>query len=107
MVNKRGLSPHEYDQLDLDLLEALMIYDALIEPSGTKVDMLFHAHKCYSDAILSPNMSEKFRMKLKVTDFDFLNILDKEEKEDKSKEDIKSLGEQIKQMALRKENGKK
>lgn len=119
MVNRRGLSPDEFNNLDPDVLEALMVYDAYIEPSGTKIDMLFHAHRCYSEAISNPNLTESFRKGLKITDFDFLQIIDgenlttKERQErhlekikEKQANDITSLGEQIKKIALGKNNGK-
>lgn len=120
MVNKRGLSPSEYDVLDPDLLEALMVFDSYIEPSGVKIDMLFHAQKCYTDAIMSGNLSDSFRKSLKVSDFDFLEVLDGEnitqkerlekrtkDAEEKQNNDIKMLGEQIKKMALGKKNNGK
>lgn len=114
MVNKRGLSPEEYYNLDSEVLNMLMVYDAYIEPSGTGVDMLFHAHQCYNTVMNNPNLSSEVRKKIKVSDFDFLDILDqnltvKERAEQKRKlqeerqeNDIKQLGLAIKNQALRK-----
>ena len=116
MVNKRGFAPN--DDIDPDLFDYLMVYDTYIEPSGTKMDMLFHSYKCYTAVLNNPNITNDLRQKLKVTDFDFLDILDSQnlstkerhekhekEKQEKQSNDIKSLGEQIKKMAG-KNNGK-
>lgn len=46
MINKRGLSPAEFEDLDPDLFEALVIFDQFIEPSGSKMDMLYYSHLC-------------------------------------------------------------
>ncbi|WP_260232624.1 MULTISPECIES: hypothetical protein [unclassified Enterobacter] len=121
MINKRGLTPAEFDELEPELFEYLMIYDAYIEPSGTRIDMLFHAHQCYTMTLNNPNITDSLRKSLRVDDFDFLDILNannlsfnekqekrKKDKEEKQANDIKALGEQMKKMALGKNNnGKK
>ncbi|MDF2784217.1 MAG: hypothetical protein K0S95_752 [Pantoea eucrina] len=118
MVNKRGLSPEEFFKLDPDTLEVLMIYDSFIEPSGTKVEMLKHAYNNYYATINNPNLTSDARKSIKVSDFDFLGVLDNlthSEREEKRKNDsekhqmesINSIGMAIKQQALgRKNNGK-
>lgn len=112
MVNKRGLSPDEFYDLDPEVLELLMVYDSYIEPSGTYIDMLFHAHANYNTTINNPNLTSTARRSIKVEDFDFLGILDSknltvkekaEERERKQKEkqanDLKTLGLAIKKQA--------
>lgn len=118
MVNKRGLSPDEYFNLDPEVREMLMIYDAYIEPSGAQIEMLRHAYSCYFTTIANPNLSNDARKQIKVKDFDFLDVLDNdstmeknkkrvEERKAKQVNDMKSLGEAIKKQALgKKKNGK-
>lgn len=109
MINKRGLTPKEFDELDPDLFDMLMVYDAYIAPSGLKMDMLFHAHQCYTATLNNPNISADVRKSLKVSDFDFLGILgadnltskEKAEKRDREVKEkqanyIKARGEEIK-----------
>lgn len=112
MVNKRGLSPDEYFSLDPEVLNMLMIYDAYIEPSGTYIDMLFHAYQCYNTTINNHNLTSEARKALKVNDFDFLGILDSDltfkeraeererNKKQKQSNDFKALGEAIKNQVL-------
>ncbi len=120
MVNKRGLSPEEYFNLDSEVLDMLMIYDAYIEPSGIYVDMLFHAHNSYITSINNPNLTSESRKNITVMDFDFLDILSTEnlstlekaekreaENQEKQANNIKALGEYIKRKASGKnKNGK-
>lgn len=118
MVNKRGLSPDEYFSLDAEVLEMLMIYDALIEPSGTQIDMLKHSYQCYYTTIANPNLTPEAKKSIKVKDFDFLNVLDEgttsekaKKREEKKKEnqskEISTIGEAIKNQVLgMKKNGK-
>ncbi len=40
MVNKRGLSPDEYFNLDAEVLDMRMIYDAYIDSSGILIVIL-------------------------------------------------------------------
>ncbi|WP_312228997.1 hypothetical protein [Pseudescherichia sp.] len=96
----------------------LMVYDAYIEPSGTGIDMLFHAHQCYNTVMNNPNITSEARKKIKVSDFDFLDILgenmttkerselrDKKKKE-KQANDLDYMKNEIKKLALRNKNGK-
>ncbi|WP_240343518.1 hypothetical protein [Erwinia persicina] len=119
MVNKRGLSPEEFNSIDPDILHMLMIYDSCIEPSGTEIEMLYHAYSAMNTVVNNSNIPAESKKKIKVQDFDFLNVLDdrtktmKEKSEDQNKlkqetqaNDIRSLGEMIKKQALGKSNGK-
>ncbi|WP_250153468.1 hypothetical protein [Cedecea lapagei] len=95
-----------------------MIYDSVIEPSGTKIDMLFHSYSNYFNAMNNPNLSKEARKSMKVSDYDFLDILSdpmttkeraKKRQENKKAEDAKNMkafGEKIKSIA-RSNNGKK
>lgn len=119
MVNKRGLSPDEYFNLDPDVLNMLMIYDTFIEPSGTQVEMMKHAYQCYYTTISNGNLTSEARKSIKVQDFDFLDVFGDstktvaekaEERKSKLKEkqssDITSLGQSIKSQVLgKKQNG--
>ncbi|MEN4394019.1 hypothetical protein VI119_15000 [Enterobacter cloacae subsp. cloacae] len=119
MVNKRGLSPDEYFNLDAEVLDMLMIYDAYIEPSGIHIEMLKHAYQCYYSSLNSSTLTPEAKKKLKVSDYDFLDVLnptlstrEKEEKrkaivEENQTNSISSIGEAIKKEAMRKNNGKK
>ena len=75
MVNKRGLSPDEYFNLDAEVLDMLMIYDAYIEPSGIHIDMLKHAYQCYYSSLNSSTLTPEAKKNLKVSDYDFLDVL--------------------------------
>ncbi|WP_318392245.1 hypothetical protein [Enterobacter sp.] len=119
MVNKRGLSPDEYFNLDPDVINMLMIYDSFIEPSGTQVDMLKHAYQCYYTTISNGNLTSEARKNIKVQDFDFLNVLGDSTKtvaekaeerklklNEQQSSDINSLGKIIKSQVLgKKKNG--
>lgn len=89
MVNKRGLTPVEFEEVDDELLQYLMVFDSFIEPSGIKMDMLFHAHLCQSLTLNNPNMTKDIAQKIKMTDYDFMGILDegttKERRENREK----------------------
>lgn len=76
MINKRGLTPNEFNQIDDELLEYLMVYDLFIEPSGVKMDMLYHAHLCQTLTLNNPNMTKDIAKSIKTSDYDFLGILD-------------------------------
>ncbi len=118
MVNKRGLSPDEYFNLDPEVLDMLMVYDVYIEPTGTQIEMLKHAYQCYYTTISNGNLTPEARRSIKVADFDFLDVLNSdlttqekaEVKEQKKKEaqanDIKSIGDAIRNQVLGKKNGK-
>lgn len=118
MVNRRGLSPDEYFDLDLEVLNMLMIYDAYIEPSGTHIDMLYHCHSMYNQTINNPNLTTDARRSFKMADFDFLGVLEPDvstkervenierKKKENNANSIHSIGEAIKQQALGKKNGK-
>lgn len=75
MVNKRGLSPDEYFNLDPEVLDMLMVYDVYIEPTGTQIEMLKHAYQCYYTTISNGNLTPEARRSIKVADFDFLDVL--------------------------------
>lgn len=119
MVNKRGLSPDEYFKLDPEVLNMLMVYDAYIEPSGTYIDMMYHAHSLYNNTINNPNITSEARKSFKVSDFDFLGVLDSDsttkeriEKYEKKKKEnnsnsISAIGEAIKKQVLGNKNNVK
>nr|WP_287855299.1 hypothetical protein [Klebsiella sp.] len=116
MINKRGLSPSEFEAIDTDLFNALMVYDTYIEPSGTKMDMLYHAHLCHSITMNNPGMTKEIAKSIKISDYDFLGVMDdsrttKERYEErvqsqknKDKNEIDNMGEMIKKLA--ESNGK-
>lgn len=95
MINKRGLSPEEFEQVDDTLFDYLLVYDALVEPSGTKIDMLYHAHLCQTITLNNPNMTKEHAKKIETTDYDFLGILgegttqERKDSREKSKEAVK------------------
>ena len=120
MMHKRGLSPDELDNLDPDLFEALLIYDTLIEPNGTKMDMIAHAQLCQTILLSSGNLSKEGRSKLKLTDFDYLQIMgddslttkEKAEKnkaaaEKNSSQNINTMGSMLKRMVKEEQHGKR
>lgn len=120
MMHKRGLSPNELDNLDPELFNALYIYDKLIEPNGVKIDMVAHAQLCQTLLLSSGNLTKEGRSKLKLSDFDFLDILGddsltskekaqkKKENADKnSSQNINKMGDFIRRMAEEQNNGKK
>ncbi|EMO5716201.1 hypothetical protein RVW00_001142 [Enterobacter bugandensis] len=96
-----------------------MIYDAYIEPSGIHIDMLKHAYQCYYLSLNSSALTHEAKKNLKVSDYDFLDVLDptlstrekankrKANKEENQSNSITSIGEAIKKEAMRKNNGKK
>ena len=118
MVNKRGLSPDEYFNLDKEVLQVLMIYDAFIEPSGSYIDMLYHCNALYSQTMNNQNLTTEARKSIQVNDFDFLGVLDRESttkekvedykkrKEEQNSNSIALIGESIKKLSLGKNNGK-
>ncbi|HFK6417218.1 hypothetical protein [Enterobacter cloacae] len=105
--------------MDAEVLDMLMIYDAYIEPSGIHIEMLKHAYQCYYSSLNSSTLTPEAKKKLKVSDYDFLDVLnptlstrEKEEKrkaivEENQTNSISSIGEAIKKEAMRKNNGKK
>lgn len=120
MMHKRGLSPDELDNLDPDLFNALYIYDALIEPNGAKMEMLAHAKLCETILLSSGNLTKEGRKNLKITDFDYLDILGddsltskekahkkKEIAEQNNSQSINKMGSLIKRMAKEGNNGKR
>lgn len=76
MINKRGLSPAEFESIDDSLFEYLMVFDSYIEPSGVKMDMLHHAHLCQTITLNNPNITRDIAKSIKTTDYDYLGILD-------------------------------
>lgn len=90
MINKRGLSPEEFEKVDYELFKHLMIYDTFIEPSGSRFEMLKHAHLCQTITLNNSNMTKDVAKSIKTTDYDFLGILDegttKERKERREKQ---------------------
>ncbi|GKM11569.1 hypothetical protein AAHC53_23505 [Klebsiella variicola subsp. variicola] len=117
MINKRGLSPDEFNELGDELFQYLRVFDAIIEPSGAKFEMLKHAHTCYTMTMNNPNMTKAHADKIKVLDYDFSGILDgltTKERVQKQKEDniarTKSFMAEQKERIAKKErnkNGKK
>lgn len=119
MVNKRGLSPDEFFKLDPEVLNMLMIYDSYIEPSGTYIDMLYHCNSMYNQTVNNPNLTAEGRKSFKVSDFDFLGVLDSDsttkeriekyemKKKENNSNSISAIGEAIKKQVLgNKNNGK-
>lgn len=113
MVNKRGLSPEEFDGLDPDILQMLMVYDACIEPSGTEIDMLYHSYSAMNTVLNNASITPESKKSIKVKDFDFLGVLSdqgmtmrekaeqqKKEKAEAQSNDLKALGQMIKNKAL-------
>ncbi|NIG74194.1 hypothetical protein F3J34_11360 [Klebsiella sp. Ap-873] len=100
MINKRGLSPEEFKQVDDTLLNYLLVYDALVEPSGTKIDMLYHAHLCQTLTLNNPNMTKEHAKNIKTSDYDFLGILgegttqERKNSREKEKEAVKKQSTQ-------------
>lgn len=119
MIHKRGLSPEELDQLDPELFEALMIYDAVIEPNGARVDQIRFANLCHLILMSSGNLTESGMKSAKVTDWDMFGLMSnkttrqvQEElakaKKDEEQRGFNALAEAIKEAALKdKKNGKK
>ena len=119
MVNRRGLSPDEYFNLDDEVLNMLMIYDSYIEPSGTHIDMLYHCNSMYNQTMNNPNLTTEARKSFKIADFDFLGVLEPDvttkeraekferKKIEKNANSIHTIGEAIKQQALGKKNNGK
>ncbi|HBV7913887.1 MULTISPECIES: hypothetical protein [Klebsiella pneumoniae complex] len=117
MINKRGLSPDEFNELGDELFQYLRVFDAIIEPSGAKFEMLKHAHSCYTMTMNNPNMTKAYADKVKVLDYDFSGILDgltnKERVEKQKQENVahtKSYFAEQKERIAKKErnnNGKK
>ncbi|QUG75860.1 hypothetical protein GKQ23_13030 [Erwinia sp. E602] len=114
MVNKRGLSPSEFNDLPEGLFNYLQVFDALVEPSGVHIDMLYHCYSQYNNTMLSPNITKETRKKISLSDYDFMNIIgdnngltsgEKKEFADKKLQEkkdnsVKLLGERIKQAAM-------
>ncbi|MBJ9240878.1 hypothetical protein I5488_17890 [Citrobacter braakii] len=120
MMHKRGLSPQELDSLDPDIFNALYIYDQLIEPNGSKIDMIAHAQLCHTILLSSQSITKEGRKNLSLNDFDYLSILDddsltakekhakrEKKKEENSRNNISTLGSMIKKMAKENKHGKK
>ncbi|WP_370529566.1 MULTISPECIES: hypothetical protein [Citrobacter] len=120
MLHKRGLSPQELDNLDPDIFSALYIYDQLIEPNGSKIDMIAHAQLCHTILLSSQSITKEGRKNLSLNDFDYLGILGddsltvkekhakrEKKKEENSKQNVASLGAMMKRLAEGTNNGKK
>ncbi|HCO4685388.1 TPA: hypothetical protein N8X55_000090 [Escherichia coli] len=119
MLHKRGLSLEDLNNIEPELLDALYVYDTLIEPNGQKIEMLKHSNLLYSIYMTSQNITKEGRKKLNINDFDFLDILGDDSLTSKEKEikrqeaiaaqsaaNIKSMGEAMKARILAKK-GKK
>jgi len=76
MINKRGLTPQEFECIDDELFQYLMVYDTFVEPSGIKIEMLKHAHLCQTITLNNSNMTKEVAKGIKTKDYDFLGILD-------------------------------
>lgn len=120
MMHRRGLSLNDLDNLDPDLFNALYIYDTLIEPNGAKMDIVAHAQLCQTILLSSGNISKEGRKNLKISDFDYLDILGddsltskekalkkKEIAEQNNSQNINKMGSLIKRMAKEGKNGKR
>ena len=116
MLHKRGLSLEDLNNIEPELLDALYVYDTLIEPNGQKIEMLKHSNLLYSIYMTSQNMTKEGRKKLNINDFDFLDILGDDSLTSKEKEikrqeaiaaqsaaNIKSMGEAMKARILAKQ----
>ncbi|HHD2919852.1 hypothetical protein ACO1ZG_16240 [Enterobacter kobei] len=120
MILKRGLSPEELDQLDPELFNALFIYDAVIEPNGSRIDQIRYANLCHLILMSSGNLTEAGMKSAKVDDWDMFGLLanktTKQIAKDEEKARIKretdqfnAMAEMIKAEALKdkNKNGKK
>ncbi|XIR21398.1 hypothetical protein AB2F71_02825 [Escherichia coli] len=116
MLHKRGLSLEDLNNIEPELLDALYVYDTLIEPNGQKIEMLKHSNLLYSIYMTSQNITKDGRKKLNINDFDFLDILGDDSLTSKEKEikrqeaiaaqsaaNIKSMGEAMKARILAKQ----
>ncbi|PXL35864.1 hypothetical protein DMS60_20030 [Klebsiella variicola] len=114
MINKRGLSPDEFNSLGDELFQYLLVFDSLIEPSGAQFEMLKHAHQCYTITMNNPNMTKTHAEKIKVLDYDFAGVLDglttkervKKQKEENAQKTKEFLKQQKERIAKRNRNGK-
>ncbi|WP_419058925.1 hypothetical protein [Kluyvera georgiana] len=120
MMHKRGLSPQELEELDPDVFNALHIYDTLIEPNGSKIEMMKHANLLHTILLTSQSITKEGRQKADIHDWDFLDILGDDsltsqeklkvreaEKLGKSKSNAESFAEMVKALAEGSKNGKK
>lgn len=119
MIHKRGLSPDEIDQLDPELFELLMLYDAVIEPNGARVDQIRYANLCHLILMSSGNLTEQGMKNAKVSDWDLFGLLSNKSTKELHEEAVKAkkeqeirgfnqLAESIKEVAMKGiKNGKK
>lgn len=119
MMHKRGLSPDELDNLSHEIFNALYIYDQLIEPNGARMNMVAHAQLCQTILLSSGNVTKEGRSKMKLSDFDYLDILGdgsltsrekailkKEKAAKESSQNINKMGDMMKRLAKEANNGK-
>ncbi|MGX9299887.1 hypothetical protein ACWXWG_10940 [Pantoea ananatis] len=120
MIHKRGLSPDELNQLDPEIFEQLMLYDAVIEPNGARVDQIRFANLCHLILLSSGNLTEAGMKNAKVEDWDMFGLLHNKSTKELHDEAVKSkneeqqkqfnqLAETIKDIAMqgKNNNGKK
>jgi len=118
MLNRRGFSPDELEQIDPELFEYLMIFDEFIEPNGSRYDMSLYANLCHLILVSSGNLSERGQKDASVLDWDFHGLLrnyttgellehNSSKKTKEAKEQMDGLAEMIKSIATKdKNNGK-
>lgn len=119
MIHKRGLSPEELDSLDPELFELLMLYDAVIEPNGARIDQIRYANLCHLIMMSSGNLTQDGMKRAKVDDWDMFGLLSQKStkelheeavitrKEEQQKQ-FNILAESIKETAMKGiNNGKK
>ncbi|EMX9120786.1 hypothetical protein SM907_09705 [Klebsiella aerogenes] len=71
-----GHSPSTIESFPDGLFDYLQVYDSNVEPSGTRIDMMYHAWSNYNLTMNNPNLDSKARKNLKMTDFDFLDVIE-------------------------------
>lgn len=86
MINKRGLSPIEFEQVDDELFQYLMVYDTFVDPSGARYEMLKHAHLCQTITLNNSHMTKSVASNIKITDYDFLGILEEGTRSEKQQQ---------------------
>lgn len=109
------MSIDEMENIDPDLFQALEVYKSCMSSKQEKMDMLYHTHTCYLMAMYNPNLPANYKKTLKYSDFDFMDMLDdslttkerrlkrEQQKNINQAQEINSIGEMIKNMAIKKD----
>lgn len=75
MINKRGLSPYEIDNIDPELFECLFLFDQFIEPNGARFEHMKFSNLAHLILMSSGNLTEKGMKAAKVQDWDMYGLL--------------------------------